>query len=190
MEPNYYAILGLKETATHEEVQEAYRRLVKAYHPDRSGADTARQFQAVQEAWETLGDPVRRREYDRRRQRERRPWPARRSFRPEAPGRGGDPFGGADDALHLELRMSRAEARAGGDVAVELPAWVRCPLCGGGGRLGWHLCPACRGQGHDLRPERFTLHVPAGLADGAVVRVPLGEHGLAYAALVIHVCLV
>jgi DnaJ-class molecular chaperone len=181
MEPNHYATLGVRETASHEEVHEAYRRLVKAYHPDRSGADTEGQFRAVQEAWEALGDPERRREYDRRRRRERHPRPRRR---PEPA------FTGRDQALHLELRMSRAEARTGGDVVLELPAWVRCPLCGGEGRLGWHPCSACRGQGQDLRPERFTLHVPAGLADGEVVRVPLGEHGLAYAALVIHVCLV
>jgi DnaJ-class molecular chaperone len=188
MEPNYYAVLGVPESASHEAIQEAYRRLVKAYHPDRSGADTAGQFRAVQEAWETLGNPERRREYDRR-HRPRPARPERRSFRPEAPGRG-RPFAGADDALHLELQMSRAEARAGGDVAVDLPAWVRCRHCGGSGRLAWLRCPGCGGRGRDLVPERFTLHVPAGLADGAVVHVPLEEYGLAYGALVVHVCVV
>jgi DnaJ-class molecular chaperone len=187
MEPDYYAILGVPETASPEEVQEAYRRLAKRYHPDRSGADTASQFRAVQEAWETLGNPERRREYDRR----RRPRP---SFRvagphgPRPPGWDADPFGGsADDALHLELRMTPAEAAWGGDVAVELPAWVACWPCGGRGRLGRFLCPACRGRGRDLEPERFTLHVPAGLRDGEVVRVWLREQELAYGALVIHV---
>jgi molecular chaperone DnaJ len=186
MEPDYYGILGVKETASPEEVQEAYRRLVKQYHPDRSGADTAGQFRAVQEAWETLGNPERRREYDRR----RRP---QRSFAvggprwQRTPGWDADPFAGADDALHLELRMTPAEAGWGGDVAVELPAWVRCWPCVGRGRLGHGLCPACRGRGRDLQPERFTLHVPAGLRNGAVVHVPLQDQDLVYAALVIHV---
>jgi DnaJ-class molecular chaperone len=184
MEPDYYEILGVRETASHEELQEAYRRLVKAYHPDCSGADTAGQFRAVQEAWETLGNAERRRAYDRLRRR-----PARRPARPDerAPGQGSFPFAGAHDALHLELRMSASEARSGGEVVMELPAWGRCPSCGGGGLLGWFPCPRCRGRGRDLQAERFTLHVPAGLVDGQVVPVPLAEPDLAYGALVIHV---
>jgi DnaJ-class molecular chaperone len=185
MEPNYYAVLGLKETASAEEVQEAYRRLVKAYHPDRSGADTAGAFRAVQEAWETLGNPERRRAYDLRRRRRRRPsWAA--APRP-APGWGEFVFAEAAGALHLELQMTAAEADVGGDVAVDLPARRRCPVCGGRGRVGWFLCPTCHGRGQGLRPERFTLHVPAGLADGEVVRVPLSAHDLAHRELVIHV---
>jgi DnaJ-class molecular chaperone len=193
MEPNYYAVLGVKETASPEEVQEAYRRLAKAYHPDRSGADTAGEFRAVQEAWETLGDPQRRRAYDLRRRHSHRPRPARRPPRAgpfagaRAPGWADFPFPQAAGALYLELQMTGAEADVGGDVEVGLPARVRCPHCGGRGRVAWFLCPGCDGRGHGLRVERFTLHIPAGLADGEVVRVPLAEHGLAYRELIIHV---
>jgi DnaJ-class molecular chaperone len=190
MEPNYYAVLGVKETASPEEVQEAYRRLVKAYHPDRSGADTAGEFRAVQEAWETLGDPERRRAYDLRRwpRRPARPFP-RPAPPPRRPAPGWDdfPFPEVAGALHLELQMTAAEADSGGDVEVDLPARRRCPHCGGLGRLAWFLCPGCGGHGHGLRPERFTLHVPAGLADGEVIRVPLADHGLAHRELVLHV---
>jgi hypothetical protein len=49
------------------------------------------------------------------------------------------------------------------------------------------VCPGCRGRGLELRPERFTLHVPAGLVDGQVVPLPLRDHDLAFAALVLHV---
>ena len=193
MDPNYYAVLGVKDTASVEEVQEAYRRLVKAYHPDRSGADTAGAFRAVQEAWETLGNPERRRAYDLRRRQGRRPRPARRppwassSPRRPAPGWAEFPFAEAAGALHLELQMTAAEAEAGGDVEVDLPARRVCPGCGGRGRLAWFLCPRCGGRGQGLWPERFTLHVPAGLADGEVVRVPLAAYDLAHRELVLHV---
>jgi DnaJ-class molecular chaperone len=187
MEPNYYTVLGVRESASPEEVQEAYRRLAKAYHPDRSGADTASQFRAVQEAWETLGNPERRRAYDLRRRQQRRPRPARRPPPGPVHGWGDFPIPQASGALHLELEMTSDEADCGGEVVLDLPARARCGHCGGRGRVAWFLCPGCGGRGHELRPERFTLHVPAGLADGRVVRVPLAGHGLAHRELVIHV---
>ncbi len=187
MEPNYYTVLGVQETASPEEVQEAYRRLVKAYHPDRSGADTASEFRAVQEAWETLGNPERRRAYDLRRRQERRPRPARHPSRRPVPGRDDFPFSEASGALHLDLEMTADEADFGGAVVLDLPARARCRHCGGLGRVAWFLCPGCGGRGHELRAERFTLHIPAGLADGQAVRVPLAGHGLAHRELVIHV---
>src|SRR5438477_12905378 len=64
MARNYYVILGVPSDASPEEIQAAYRRLVKASHPDVSGADSGGRFREVQEAWETLGDAERRRAYD------------------------------------------------------------------------------------------------------------------------------
>src|SRR5262249_57279357 len=66
MERKYYAVLGVPETASHEAIQEAFRRLARAYHPDVSGADTASRFREVQEAWDVLGHARQRREYDAR----------------------------------------------------------------------------------------------------------------------------
>jgi DnaJ-class molecular chaperone len=63
MAKNYYLILGLKKEASGEEIRSAYRRLVKNYHPDRYGTDSA-PFLLIQEAYEVLGDPERKREYD------------------------------------------------------------------------------------------------------------------------------
>jgi molecular chaperone DnaJ len=185
MKPTFYTILGVKETASPEEVQEAYRRLAKAYHPDRSGSDSVKRFREVQEAWETLGSPERRRAYDAELGRARRPQPEPRSA--HRAGAATAVVADAGDDLHLELQMSVAEARAGGDVDLEVPAWVRCPHCGGRGGRAWLPCPACDGYGYGLRGERFTLHVPPGLDDGAVAEVLLREPGLIYRRLLIHV---
>ncbi|MCZ7551016.1 MAG: hypothetical protein B6D39_11845 [Anaerolineae bacterium UTCFX2] len=65
--PSYYEILGLPKEATQEEVRRAYRELSLSQHPDinRSpGANT--QFLNLKEAFETLSNPARRKEYDQR----------------------------------------------------------------------------------------------------------------------------
>lgn len=63
MAKNYYIILGLTKDATQNDIKSAYRRLAKELHPDRymKGSEP---FKEVQEAYSTLSDPARRREYD------------------------------------------------------------------------------------------------------------------------------
>lgn len=60
-----YAILGLDPRASAEEVRGAYRALAKRCHPDLAGPEGLRAFQELQAAYEVLGDPARRRRYDR-----------------------------------------------------------------------------------------------------------------------------
>jgi len=59
---DYYAALGVSKTATADDIKRAFRRLASQYHPDRGG-DT-KKFQAIQEAYATLGDEQKRAEYD------------------------------------------------------------------------------------------------------------------------------
>ncbi|MDQ3642421.1 MAG: J domain-containing protein [Actinomycetota bacterium] len=61
--PTHYQVLGISESASDDEVRQAYRRLVKAAHPDAAG-DPA-QFRLVTEAYDVLSDPAQRRAYDR-----------------------------------------------------------------------------------------------------------------------------
>jgi curved DNA-binding protein CbpA len=62
MLPDYYAILGIRSDASPDEVRASYRRLARRHHPDVGGESSA--FQALQEAYEELSDPARRRAYD------------------------------------------------------------------------------------------------------------------------------
>lgn len=64
MAKSYFAILGISSLATADEVRTAYRRLVKAYHPDHYRG-SSKTFRDVQEAYHVLGDPDRRRAYER-----------------------------------------------------------------------------------------------------------------------------
>lgn len=63
---DYYEILGIKKTATPDEVKKAYRSLAKKYHPDLHPDDKEAQdrFKQVNEAYEVLGDEEKRKKYD------------------------------------------------------------------------------------------------------------------------------
>ena len=59
---DYYAALGVPKTATADEIKKAFRKLASQHHPDKGG-DTQK-FQAIQQAYATLGDEQKRAEYD------------------------------------------------------------------------------------------------------------------------------
>lgn len=63
MPKNYYLILGITPKATLDDVKEAYRRLVKKFHPDHYG-DNNGPFLAIQEAYTVLSDPIKRENHD------------------------------------------------------------------------------------------------------------------------------
>ena len=63
MSKNFYDVLGVKKTATQDEIKKAYRDLCKKYHPDKNGGDDSK-IKEVNEAYATLGDEQKRKEYD------------------------------------------------------------------------------------------------------------------------------
>lgn len=62
---DYYKTLGLSRTASQEEIQKAYRKLARKYHPDVNKSQEAEEkFKAINEAYEVLKDPEKRSKYD------------------------------------------------------------------------------------------------------------------------------
>jgi hypothetical protein len=60
-----YAVLGIPRDASDQQVQRAYRRLAKRYHPDlHPDAQTSQQMRRINQAWETLSSPGSRARYD------------------------------------------------------------------------------------------------------------------------------
>ncbi len=77
----FYAVLGLDRRCSQEQIRDAYRLLAKRYHPDinQSSAAATRRTRELNNAYETLGEPARRRTYDRE---------LERASQAAAPGRG------------------------------------------------------------------------------------------------------
>ncbi len=63
MKKNYYDVLGVDKNASQDDIKKAYRNLSKKYHPDKNGGDDIK-FKEINEAYDTLGDETKRKEYD------------------------------------------------------------------------------------------------------------------------------
>lgn len=63
MEKNYYDVLGVPKNASQDDIKKAFRTLSKKYHPDKNNGDDTK-FKEINEAYTTLGDESKRREYD------------------------------------------------------------------------------------------------------------------------------
>lgn len=62
---DYYEVLGVPRTASAEDIRRAHRRLARQYHPDvNKSPDAGQRFAKIQEAYEVLSDPEKRRRYD------------------------------------------------------------------------------------------------------------------------------
>lgn len=64
---SYYDTLGINENATQDAIKKAYRKLAKQHHPDTESGN-ADKFREVSEAYENLGDELKRKKYDTARQ--------------------------------------------------------------------------------------------------------------------------
>jgi molecular chaperone DnaJ len=166
-----YSVLGVSRSASSEEIKKAYRKLAREYHPDRNPGDkeSEERFKQVQEAYDTLSDPEKRRSYDA--------GGTFSGFGPRGFGGGGftsdlgdifstffgrrgggaePPAGGRD--LETEVRLSFAQAMEGTEVSVTVPKQATCATCGGSGAkpgTAPALCPRCGGRGIDSESQGF-----------------------------------
>lgn len=174
---DFYAILGLDQSATTADIKRAYRRLARRYHPGINPGDRAAQsmFARVSEAYETLVDPERRRAYDRSGVvappvvTEVQPGVQFAEFDFSVAARGaqagtfaelfaevlhpaarpdpGRPEPGAD--VHAALAVDFVGAIRGIERQVMVVRQVTCAVCGGRGQTAAHevRCGDCQGRG-------------------------------------------
>jgi molecular chaperone DnaJ len=172
---DYYAILGLAPGATAADVKRAYRRLSRRFHPGINPGDRQAEamFQRITEAYETLVDADRRREYDSSGAAVSAPNDDHafeftgfdfsikahgaqagtfselfaEALHPMPAHDGGNSQAGAD--LHATVSLSFEEAMRGVEHPLTVTRQVSCGACRGTGlvRTADGKCPHCQGAG-------------------------------------------
>jgi DnaJ-class molecular chaperone len=196
MARNYYLVLGISSDASPEDIKAAFRRRALELHPDKSGLNSG-SFIEAQQAYATLGDPERRRAYDRRfLQPSVEPVAGFQDLSLDAFGQYHPSFeelfhrlwsnfldvsrpkAERLESLTLEVLLSPDEARTGGRVRVEIPARAACPTCGGYGSVARYECWRCAGHGALTTEYPVDIEYPAGIRDDFVMRLPLTQFGI------------
>ncbi|MBU6379992.1 MAG: DnaJ domain-containing protein [Acidobacteria bacterium] len=167
-EKDFYQVLGVDKKASADEIKKKYRSLARDLHPDKNQGDPAREekFKAVSEAYDILSDSKKRAEYD-----EARAMFERGGFR--APTGGGfqggdfsDLFSGGnpqDIFANLFGGGMRRGPRKGADLQTEATITFKESV------FGTTLDLRLNSDGNG--PQNISARVPAGVNDGAKIRV-------------------
>lgn len=161
MRKDYYRTLGVDKNATDDDIKKAFRKLAMEHHPDKGGEEE--QFKEINEAYEVLSDPDKRRAYD--------------NPNPFGNGGGFSPFssgGGMEDFFNVfgsfagrRNRPQRPDPNAprrgqdirvqqalpvhlfilGGKIKVKLSYPDICQFCSGNGATEFDVCTTCNGTG-------------------------------------------
>jgi len=203
MAGDFYDVLGVSKKASAEEIKKAYRELARKSHPDRNPDDPGAEerFKQIQEAYDTLSDPEKRKRYDAGGMFSgfggagRGPAGAGGGFGGGFASDIGDIFstmfrrgGGQAQALQgrdleTEVRLTFAQAMDGTEVSVTVPKQAACTTCGGNGAAPGTtpiVCPRCGGRGIDSESQGFfsiSQPCPGCGGRGEVIETPCGTCG-------------
>jgi len=186
---DYYDVLGAPRDATAKALKDAYRKLARQYHPDLQTAPAKKKaaeekFKEINEAYEVLGDPEKRKKYDRLGSR----WKDGMDFTPP-PGSGqsggwttgGEGFAGGFSDFFDTMFGGRGgpsskggapwemgeRTRSGSDLEAELALSLEELTQGGTRRV---TLTARDASGH-LRPKELDITLPQGLRSGERMRL-------------------
>ena len=210
---DYYEVLGISRDADTKEVKSAYRKLARKWHPDLHPPDKKEEveekFKRINEAYEVLRDPEKRKRYDRLGER----WRDGDNFQAPPDMEGfhfhtgrdvgtdfGDGFSsffemffGQQDQrsrqhqrqvrgqdVESEIELSIEEAYQGVTKPIRVAGSSVCAACGGSGMQEAGFCPTCGGTGSRRDEKTLEVRIPAGVRDGGRIRLKgQGGAGLA-----------
>jgi molecular chaperone DnaJ len=193
---DYYKVLGVEKKASQDEIKKAYRKLARQFHPDTNkDAGAEERFKKISEAYDVLGDPEKRKKYDRGGS----VFAGGNPFAGTAGGGGG--AGGAADFgsfsdilsgifntgggrttrtkpaaergrdLETTVSLSFEQAIEGAQVPVTVATQTACTTCRGtGARPGTSpkVCPVCNGRGVEAQGQGvFSITRPCSRCGGS-----------------------
>lgn len=152
---NYYEVLEVEKNASQEDIKKAYRKLALKYHPDRTANDpeSAKKFQEIKEAYETLSDEAKRQQYDN----------PQRGFGNlfENVFSNFNQFNNPGRDIQSTLNISFEEACLGCKKNLNLNRNEICDKCSGTGGAKLKICSTCNGQGGlFMRQGPFQIQRP------------------------------
>lgn len=161
MDTSYYEILGLDKSASQEDIKKAYRKLALKYHPDKNpgNKDAEQKFREATEAYDVLGDPNKRKEYDMYgKVRSSTDGMSQADFFKHFASGGfpfsdifGNGFGfntvkvGPNKQQILNVTLDEVILGCTKDIHIDLKS--NCPKCKGHGGITDKVCPSCGGAG-------------------------------------------
>ena len=188
---DYYEVLGVKKSASKDEIKSAYRKLAKIYHPDNKETGDEAKFKEIQEAYDILYDDQKRSAYDQF---------GHAAFEQAGGNPGANPFQGGgfsgfgadlgdifnsffgggrrrdvnptaprrgDDTIQ-RIKINFMDAINGRDVEINAEVDEKCPTCGGTGAKtpnDVQICSNCQGRGY-VNVRRQSLFGSNRSADG------------------------
>jgi molecular chaperone DnaJ len=148
---DYYDILGVTRLSLEEDIKAAYKTLSKKYHPDKNPSKEAEdKFKDIAEAYETLSDSDKRKQYDSKMSfsldytrwghafGQSNATSFTRPVKPEAP-KGND--------LKATIPLTLEEIATGCEKEIKINKWNRCNICDGTGASEMKSCSVCSGEG-------------------------------------------
>jgi DnaJ-class molecular chaperone len=198
---DYYKVLGVSKSASTDDIKKAFRKLARKYHPDVNPGDkkSEEKFKEINEAYEVLSDPDKRRKYDALGPN----WQEQFGFSPGAGRRSssyrGSPFDydsstGFSDSptgfsdffetlfgrpaakrtgedIEQRVEVTLQEVYAGGMRTFNIQSTEACPVCRGTRVVAGKSCSNCSGLGMLARNKRIQVKIPPGVDNGSRIRV-------------------
>ena len=181
---DFYGLLGVSRSATEKEIRQAFRRLARKHHPDVNPGDSEAEekFKAINEAYQVLSDPDKRRKYDKYGENWQQ---ADQLEQGEAFRSGGfsdlfsrrgtatfnPDFGGVYDGGIFDEMLSGLRGRGQGRSRVHLTLEISLEeaFTGTSRRLD------ISGAGDGTKPRRIEAEIPPGVDTGSRIRLATGN---------------
>ena len=167
MAKDNYETLGVSRSATQDEIKKAFRKLAHQWHPDvNKSAGAEERFKEINEAFQTVGDPTKRKQYDQ--------FGSTPGGQSASGGAGFEDIfsGGFEDIfesfgfssrsrkgsdLRYDMEMTLEEAFKGITKKIRIPHFEECKACKGSGASSLRTCSECNGAGEIKRVQRSFL---------------------------------